>query len=56
MTSAELEQALRARAVAPEVVTRAVDHWQALERARFAGDGAAPAGSDAVLKEVDRCL
>lgn len=56
LTPHELEQALRARVVPPEVVTRVVAHWEALERARFAGGGQAPPGSAALLKEVDACL
>ena len=58
LTPVELEQALRARVVPPVVVAQATSYWEALDRARFAGETNLPPDVQpaALLEEVDRGL
>lgn len=56
VTTAELEQALRARVVPPETVERVVTFWGKLESARFSGGGDAPPGVAQILVDLDGVL
>ena len=56
LTTAEIERALTARSVEPELARRVAGANDALTAARFAGGEGAPADLEAILREVDRCL